>query len=105
MSNKMRGLAVFRHNLRNWAFFDGHDKPTGNDKRATLVIGDERVFTESEVRAYEKDLMRAQSDPGHFTERYREEKVLGQPYEETVPQWVARARAIVRKAHGLSDPA
>ena len=56
MSNKMKGLAVFRHHLRNWAFFDGLDNPSGNDKRATLVISDERVFTESEVRAKDEDL-------------------------------------------------
>lgn len=79
------------------------DLNSGIGVKATLVIGDERVFTESEVRAYEKDLMRALSDPGSFTERHREEKVIGQPFEETIPQWVSRARAIVRGRHGLSD--
>lgn len=74
------------------------------DLRCTLVVTDERVFTESEVRAYEKDLTRALSGPGAFTERHREEKVTGQPFEETVSQWVSRARSIVRAKHGLSDP-
>ena len=81
---------------------------TDKDPRCTVVVHEgkpERVFTESEVKAYEKDLMRALSDPGAFTERHLEEKVIGQPFEETVPQWVSRARAIVRATHGLSDPA
>ena len=72
--------------------------------KATLVIGDDCVFTESEMRAYEKDLMRALSDPGAFTPRHVEQHPL-QHFEETGPQWVSRARAVVRAKHGLSDPA
>jgi hypothetical protein len=72
--------------------------------KAVLVIG-EKAYTRSDVMAYEKDLIWAMSDPGRFTERYREEKVIGEPFEETMSQWVSRARAIVRAKHGLSDPA
>ena len=83
-------------------------EPAPPSREATLVVHEgkgERVFTDSEVRAYERDLIWSLSDPGRFTERYREEKIIGQPFEETVSQWVTRARAIVRSKHGLSDPA
>ena len=59
---KMEGLAVYRTNLRNWAFFDGHDRPTGNDKNAILTIFDgprKRLFTEDEVKAMAKRAVEA----------------------------------------------
>lgn len=88
-----------------WAEFSEDGKEEFGDVPCTLVTTHERLFTESEVRAYEKDLIKALFDPGGFTERHREEKVIGQSFEETVPQWVSRARAIVRSRHGLFDPA
>jgi hypothetical protein len=88
---------------------DIDEVPEEHRQRCVLVSwpigGPERVFTESEVMAYERDLIWAMSDPGRFTERHREERVIGEPFEETVPQWVSRARAIVRAKHGLSNPA
>lgn len=72
--------------------------------RSTLVITNERVFTESEVDAYVKAMFKAQFDPGAFTERHREEKVIGQPFEETATQWIERAKRVVRNAYGFTDP-
>ena len=77
---------------------------------ATLVIHEEKheqVFTTSEVDAYVKDLLKALFDPGAYTERHCETHPKGghYSYEETMSQWTSRAKAIVRKSHGLSDPA
>lgn len=45
------------------------DLNSGIGVKATLVIGDERVFTESEVRAILRDLLAASED-GPFTPNY-----------------------------------
>lgn len=44
-----------------WMVLKGHD-PSRRMVKATLVIGDERVFTESEVRAILRDLLAASED-------------------------------------------
>ena len=64
--------------------------------KATLVIGDERVFTESEVKAMMKDLDIAKENPGAFVRRRR-----GEP----MSYWKAAANSYVLSKHGLSDPA
>lgn len=83
------------------------DTRWSGDRAVTLVIHEgkpERVFTHSEVKAYVKELFMAQFDPGSFTERYVEMHPKGgyYSYEETVPQWIFRAKSIVRKKHGIS---
>lgn len=62
----------------------------------------ERVFTESEMKAYVNEMFRAHSDPGYFIQRHTENHALGN-YEETISQWVARAKAYVSHLHGVSD--
>lgn len=89
-----------------WMVLKGHD-PNRRMVKATLIIGDERVFTESEVKNYIIDLRRAQHEPAEFTERIREMHPKGghYTYVELVSDWVARAEAMVRKEYGISDPA
>jgi hypothetical protein len=60
----------------------------------------QRLYSEPEVMEYERDLIKALSDPGAFIPRHIEHHPL-QSFEETVPQWVARAREIVRRKHGF----
>ena len=58
----------------------------------------ERVFTESEVRAYGDDLLSAHMSPGQIVER-------ADDYEEPLYRWIDRAIKAVNAKHGLSDPA
>ncbi len=106
MAKKIEGLAIQLGN-RKWRFSEDSGAPMATERRSTIVIHEgkhERVFTESEVMAMVNDLFKANADPGSFTERHREmhPKAGHYAYEETVPQWVSRAKAIVRKNHGLS---
>ncbi len=57
MAKKLQGAAI-DHN--GWIEFDQAPDEPGPWQKATLVIGDERVFTESEVRAMLKDILDAQ---------------------------------------------
>lgn len=54
MTKKIEGVSIQLGN-RKWRFSEEPGAPMATEKRATLVISDERVFTESEVR----DLLRA----------------------------------------------
>lgn len=74
------------------------DLNSGIGVKATLVIGDERVFTESEVRAYGDDLLSAHMSPGQIVDR-------ADDYEEPLYRWIDRAIKAVNAKHGLSDPA
>lgn len=74
--------------------------PVANCTHCTLIIGG-KGYTEAEVLAYTNDLFRAHFDPGHFVERFREERVGGEPYEQTMSQWISSAKAIVDKNHGI----
>ena len=74
------------------------DLNSGVGVKATLVIGDERVFTESEVRAYGDDLLSAHMSPGQIVDR-------ADDYEEPLYRWIDRAIKAVNAKHGLSDPA
>ena len=56
MAKKTTGVAVQLGN-RKWRFSEEAGAPMATEERATLVIGDERVFTESEVRAAILDVM------------------------------------------------
>ncbi len=108
MATKIKGTAIGQRQYEDDGgeisySFDGDGSEAFTEQPAVLVLTGERVYTESEVNAYVNDLFKAQFDPGAFTERYREEKVVGQPFEETVPQWIARAKGIVREKHGLSE--
>ena len=79
-----------------WMALKGHD-PNRRMAKGTLVIGDERVFTESEVRAMLKDYNAAIYDPGLFARRR-----LGEP----LPQWTEAAQTAALAKHGVSlDPA
>ena len=110
MAKKIEGFS-HKHSMRGEWFFDETPHETrigGLQKECTLVIHEgkpERVFTHSEVKAYVKELFMAQFDPGSFTERYVEMHPKGghYSYEETVPQWIFRAKSIVRKKHGISN--
>lgn len=101
MSKKIEGRVTSMWG--KYAFLDDASAPN-QWPPATLVIHEgppEKVFTESELKAYVKDMFKAQFDPGAFAPRYLEDHPLGS-YEETVPQWITRVKAIVSKNHGIT---
>lgn len=74
---------------------------TGKDPRCTVVVHkgkSERVFTESEVRAYGDDLLSAHMSPGQIVDR-------ADDYDEPLYLWIDRAIKAVNAQHGISDPA
>jgi hypothetical protein len=67
--------------------------------RCTVVVHDdkaERVFTESEVKAYGNDLLTAHLSPGDVVDRLDDEPLY---------RWISRAVKSVNEKHGISDPA
>jgi len=66
MAKKVTGVAVQLGN-RKWRFSEESGAPMATEQRATLVVGDERVFTESEVRELLDDVIAWVS--GYYFER------------------------------------
>ena len=101
MATKIKGTAIGQRQYEDDGgeirySFDGDGSEAFTEQPAVLVLTGERVYTESEVNAYVNDLFKAQFDPGAFTERYREEKVVGQP-------WMSVVRNILQHTTTLDD--
>ena len=98
MAKKIEGFTVKDSGeMPNITQFPPNDCP----QCVTVVLHEhrhERVFTESEVRAYGDDLLSAHMSPGQIVDR-------ADDYEEPLYRWIDRAIKAVNAKHGLSDPA
>lgn len=79
MAKKITGVALQLGN-RKWRFNEEAGAPMATEQRATLVIGDERVLTLSEVVAKDEDLKWAlnwiNNEAKHLRERGEPQEAL-----------------------------
>ena len=93
MAKKINGYA--RDNYGVIEFVELGKPEEGAWHEATLVVGKERVFTETEVRAYADDLLSAHLSPGQVIDR-------GSDGDEPLYQWIERAIKIINAKHGIT---